>query len=48
MGILVCHSKNIIENIKKEIEKKKQKLIDNSNEPKEIIVEVINEIENLE
>ncbi|CAG8670505.1 5774_t:CDS:1, partial [Scutellospora calospora] len=44
MKILVCQSRNIVKNIKKEIERKKQILVNNSNEPKELIVEVIKEI----
>ncbi|CAG8642144.1 7017_t:CDS:1, partial [Scutellospora calospora] len=44
MKILICQSKNIVKNIKKEIERKKQILVKDSNEPKELIVEVIEEI----
>jgi Restriction endonuclease len=44
MKILICQSKNIVKNIKKEIERKKQILLEDSNEPKELIVEVIEEI----
>ncbi|CAG8586869.1 10023_t:CDS:1, partial [Scutellospora calospora] len=46
MKILICQSKNIVRNIKKEIERKKQILLKDSNEPKELIVEVIEEIIN--
>ncbi|CAG8657838.1 111_t:CDS:1, partial [Scutellospora calospora] len=44
MKILICQSKNIVKNIKKEIERKKQILVKDSNKPKELIVEVIEEI----
>ncbi|CAG8444617.1 6275_t:CDS:2 [Scutellospora calospora] len=44
MKILICQSKNIVRNIKKEIERKKQILLKDSNELKELIVEVIEEI----
>ena len=44
MKILVCQSRNIVKNIKKEIERKKQILLKDSNESKELIVEVIKEI----
>src|SRR5207253_9502921 len=44
MKNLVCKSRNIVKNIKKEIERKKQILLKDSNEPKELIVEVIEEI----
>src|SRR5437868_2539072 len=42
--ILVCQSRNIVKNIKKEIERKKQILLKDSNEPKELIIEVIEKI----
>ena len=43
MKILICQSKNIVKNIKKEIERKKQKLLEDEKEPKEIVVELISE-----
>ncbi|CAG8461718.1 8927_t:CDS:2 [Scutellospora calospora] len=44
MKILVCQTQNLLEKIKKEIERKKQKLSEGQKEPKEIIVELIEEI----
>ena len=41
--ILVCQTQNLLEKIKKEIERKKQKLLEGEKEPKEIIIELISE-----
>ena len=43
MKILVCQTQNLLEKIKKEIERKKQKLLEGEKEPKEIIIELISE-----
>ena len=41
MKILVCQTQNLLEKIKKEIERKKQKLLEREKELKEIIIELI-------
>src|SRR5947208_1791128 len=44
--ILVCQTQNLIEKIKKKIERKKQMMLKRQQEPNEIIVELIQDLEN--
>ena len=48
MKILVCQTQNLVEKINREIERKKQMMLVGEQEPKEVIVELIQDLENLD
>ena len=48
MKILVCQTQNLVEKIKKEIERKKQMMLEGQQEPNKVIVELIQDLENFD